>query len=134
MQKANKKSRDIKYRSEKNQGVLIVHSNNARCFSKYLEADDEIESYKVCVDWDLQALQLVQKTQIRNDYFNQQWMTDFLIKYKDGTIAVREITTYQMLEELSEIERLELSRRYWFWNGITDWKAVIIKGRASSCL
>ena len=47
MDKPGKKVRDIRYYSEKNQKIMIVHSERARAYSKYLEEREEVESYEV---------------------------------------------------------------------------------------
>ena len=52
-------------------------------------------------------------------------MTDFVIRYVDDSIGVREIVDSQNLYKLSTIERMELSRRYWKIMGITNWKIAI---------
>ncbi len=41
MDKPGKKVRDIRFFSEKNQKILIVHSEGARAYSKYLEDREE---------------------------------------------------------------------------------------------
>lgn len=64
MDRAGKKVRDISYHSGKNGGMVVVHSEAARAYSKYLE-------------------------------------------------------------ERPEVEKLELSRRYWAALGVSDWKIVI---------
>ena len=45
MDKAGKKTRDIAYHSAKNGGMVTVHSEAARAYSKYLEERSEINHH-----------------------------------------------------------------------------------------
>ena len=127
MNRAGLKTRDIKYKSNKNDRVMVVHTEDARSYAKYLEERDEIVSYDVCVPLDPGALDRVDKVDIRGDYFRQQWESDFQLIYVDGTYGIREVIKPDDMEKLSEIEKLELSRRYWKLLGITDWKVVLVR-------
>ena len=73
MDKVNKKRRDIKFFSEKNQLLKVVHTEDARCYAKYLEDREEVVGYDVCVSLDAGALDRIDKIDIRGDYFKQQW-------------------------------------------------------------
>ena len=85
MDKVNKKRREIKFFSEKNQSLEVVHTEDARCYAKYLEDREEVVSYDVCVPLDAGALERVDKVEIRTDYFRQTWESDFQLIYADGT-------------------------------------------------
>lgn len=128
MRKIGKKYRDIKFKSEKNKAVILVHSQEARSFAKYLESDPSISTYVAGKPMEFERLQMVSKVDIRGEYFQQQWESDFYILYEDGTVAVREISNRADLEKLAEVEKLELSRRYWKCCGVQDWKIVIVGG------
>ena len=106
---------------------MVVHTEDARSYAKYLEERDEIVSYDVCVPLDPGALDRVDKVDIRGDYFRQQWESDFQLIYVDGTYGIREVIKPDDMEKLAEIEKLELSRRYWKLLGITDWKVVLVR-------
>lgn len=67
----------------------------------------------------------VQKTDIRGEYFRGQWTSDFFIRFSDGTTGVRELVSASDLTQRAEVEKLELSRRYWAALGVHDWKIVI---------
>ena len=48
MDRAGKKVRDISYHSPKTGGMVVVHSEAARAYSKYLEERPEVASYEAC--------------------------------------------------------------------------------------
>ena len=126
MDKPGKKVRDIRFFSEKNQQIMIVHSEGARAYSKYLEDREEVESYEVGKHLDEGRLQMVSRVDIRGEYISQEWCSDFVIKYQDGVTGVREIIRPSDLEKRAEVEKLELSRRYWALMGVVDWKVVVL--------
>ena len=126
MDKPGKKVRDIRFFSEKNQKIQIVHSEGARAYSKYLEDREEIESYEAGKLLDEGRLQMVSRVDIRGEYSSQEWTSDFVIKYQDGITGVREIIRPSDLEKRAEVEKLELSRRYWTLMGVKDWKVVVL--------
>ena len=125
MDRAGKKVRDISYHSGKNGGMAVVHSEAARAYSKYLEERPEVASYEACKPLDATRLNSVQKTDIRGEYFQGQWASDFFIRFADGTTGVRELVSAADLTKRSEVEKLELSRRYWAARGVSDWRIVI---------
>ena len=81
MDRAGKKVRDISYHSGKNGGMAVVHSEAARAYSKYLEERPEVASYEACKPLDATRLNSVQKTDIRGEYFQGQWASDFFIRF-----------------------------------------------------
>jgi len=125
LDRAGKKVRDISYHSGKNGGMAVVHSEAARAYSKYLEERPEVASYEACKPLDATRLNSVQKTDIRGEYFQGQWASDFFIRFADGTTGVRELVSASDLTKRSEVEKLELSRRYWAALGVSDWRIVI---------
>ena len=126
MDKPGKKVRDIRFYSEKNQKIMIVHSEGARAYSKYLEDREEVESYEVGKLLDEGRVKMVSRVDIRGEYISQEWTSDFVIKYQDGITGVREIIRPSDLEKRAEVEKLELSRRYWALMGVLDWKVVVL--------
>ena len=62
---------------------------------------------------------------IRGEYFKGQWTSDFCIRFTDGTTGVRELVSASGLTRRSEVEKLELSRRYWAALRVSDWRIVI---------
>ena len=126
MDKPGKKVRDIRFFSEKNQKIMIVHSEGARAYSKYLEVREEVESYEAGKRLEEGRLLTIPRVDIRGEYRKQEWCSDFFIKYKDGITGVREIIRPSNLEKRAEVEKLELSRRYWTLMGVKDWKVVAL--------
>ena len=63
---------------------------------------------------------------IRKEYFEISWTTDFLLHYVDGSVGIREMVIKSKLSKRSEIEKLEFSRRYWSASDVLDWKIVIV--------
>ena len=60
------------------------HSEAARAYSKYLEGRQEIASYEACKPLDINRLDALQKTDIRGEYFREQWSSDFYIRHADA--------------------------------------------------
>ena len=58
--------------------------------------------------------------------FNQNWYSDFLIQYNDGSLTVRELLDKNKINYLKELRKLEFSRRYWKQQNINDWKIVLV--------
>ena len=126
MDKPGKKVRDIKFFSEKNQAVIVVHSEEARAYSKYLEDWEEVKCYEVNKRLDEGRLRSVPRVDIRADFLKQEWTTDFYLRFEDGTVGIREIVQPKALQKRAEVEKLELSRRYWTLMGVKDWKVVVL--------
>ena len=128
MDKVGKKCRDISFRSEKNQKLVCVHSREAREYARILESDNMVVSYEACQSWDRERYQFVSPLDIRKDYFDVEWATDFVIYYADGSMGIREIVTETMLAKRANIEKLEFSRRYWSGSeSVRDWKIVLME-------
>ena len=129
MDKSGRKTRDIKFYSKKNEAMVIVHSKEARAYTKYLEDMEHVSSYVAGKAIDPVRLQMISKLDIRGDYFKQNWESDFYVLFDDGTVAGRELTTAETFSKRAEIEKLELSRRYWSSVGVTDWKIIWMGGK-----
>ena len=128
MEKANSKKRDIRFYSEKNEAICIVHSDYAKKYAQLLETNEEVKHYKACVPLEKQKYEHVAKIGLRKNYFNTEWATDFLIFYVDGRFGVREIVSAnEDLSKQATLEKLEFSRRYWTQQGAFDWKILILK-------
>ena len=113
MDKSGGKRRDITFRSEKNGKVMCVHSREAREYARILESDDMVVSYEACQSLDKERYQFVSPIDIRKDYFDVEWATDFVLHFADGSIGIREVAIEAMLAKRANIEKLEFSRRYW---------------------
>ena len=126
MEKARVRKRDIYFRSEKNDKTLCVHTENARAYARLLESDTSVSSYEVGVVLNKEKYQFVSKVDIRKEYFEREWASDFVIHYADGTVGIREIVAEEMLAKKAVIEKLEFSRRYWSISNVDSWKIVLI--------
>lgn len=125
MERAGVRTRDIQFWSEKNQQMICVHSRKARDFAKWLEQQPWVSNYETCVLLQMEKLPHISPVDIRKEYLNTEWTTDFVIRTADGQIAVREFADTQDFSKKAPIEKLELSRRYWSVLDISDWKLVI---------
>ena len=121
MEKAGSRTRDITYFSPKNDRPVCVHSQAARRYADRLEQDPTITQYEANTKWDQPALLHLSHVDIRKDYFGTSWTSDFLIRYQDGSFGVREIIRKSSLANRAACERLELSRRYWAFQGCKNW-------------
>lgn len=127
MDKIGKKCRDISFRSDKNQMVVCVHSREVREYARFLEAEETVIGYEAGYVLDQERYSFVNPIDIRKDYFETEWTTDFVLHYADGSIGIREITTEASLSKRATIEKLEFSRRYWSASEAADWKIVIME-------
>lgn len=125
MEKAGIRTRDIQFYSEKNRQMVCVHSRRARDFAKRLEQQPWVSSYETCVPLMLDKFQHVNPVDIRREYLQLPWTTDFLIHTADGRSAVREFADVKDFVKKAAIEKLELSRRYWAVLDVADWKLVV---------
>ena len=128
MEKLGSKTRDIKFYSKKNQTMVMVHSKEARAYTKYLESMEQVASYVAGKALDAERLQMVPRVDIRGEYFETQWQTDFYLIFADGTVGIRELAAAGDLTKRAAVEKLELSRRYWSAAGVTNWKIVWMGG------
>ena len=126
MTKTSLKTRDFQWWSAKNGTLIRVHSQTARDYGKWLEGQPDAEAFEAQKALELERLPHVSPTGIRKLYFQTQWCSDFYIRFADGRIGVRELTASAALDKQAEVEKLELSRRYWAAMDITDWKVVLI--------
>ena len=126
MEHLGTKTRDIHFFSQKNQKMMCVHSRQARDYAKQLEEMDNVKSYETCVPLDMGRFIHVQPVDIRPDYLQKEWTTDFLLEDRDGHKSVREVVLASSLKKRAMVERLELSRRYWATMNIKDWKVVLV--------
>ena len=134
MQKAGKKCRDIKFFSRKNDGIVVVHTKESHMYAEILEERSSVYQYEAGKALDPVKMKLLNRVDIRGDYLKTSWESDFYISNSDGTISIREIAAENSLSSRAEVEKLELSRRYWTdLCGVNDWKVVIMRGGKESC-
>ena len=125
MEKAGTRTRDIQFYSEKNSQMVCVHSRQARDFARYLEDQSWVLFYETCAPLERERLRHVNPVDLRKDYLEIEWTTDFVIHQADGRIAVREIVDCRDFTKRAVVEKLELSRRYWSALEIAVWKLII---------
>lgn len=127
MQKANKKQRNILFKSDKNDTILSVCSATAKEYAKTLEIDMDVACYETNVPLDKEKYQYINPLYIRKLYFETEWTTDFVITDKNGKKRVRELVSREMLSHQSDIEKLEFSRRYWSLMNDVEWKILLLE-------
>lgn len=125
MEKLGKRTREIRFYSEKNKVMCSVHSAGAREYTKWLEERENVRGYEVNIAWDTAFLSRIDRVDIRGSYLITDWTSDFRLFFADGHIGIREMVREDKLQERAYIEKLELSRRYWKAQGIEDWKVVL---------
>ena len=126
VEKVGVKTRDIQFYSEKGGIIIKVHSKQARDYAKWLEGETWVESYEAACRWDMTRYPHIDRIGIRPAYFETEWASDFLLRYADGRVGVRELVTDGQLQKKADLEKLELSRRYWAVLDVSDWKVVVI--------
>jgi len=126
VEKVGVKTRDIQFYSEKGGVMVKVHSKPARDYAKWLEGEAWVESYEAACPWDMTRYPHIDRIGIRPAYFETEWASDFLLNYTDGRVGVRELVTAKQLQKKADLEKLELSRRYWAALDVSDWKVVVI--------
>lgn len=128
MEKVGTKGRKIKFFSRKNNCVIYVHSREQKMFAEILENDQNVKSYEAIKDLDINRYSRVNPINIRREYFEIAWSSDFVIHYQGGAIGIREIVSSKNIYKKAVIEKLELSRRYWLSLEIKDWKIIMLGG------
>lgn len=126
MEKLASKVRDIRFFSHKNGGMVTVHSVEAKRFADALEADQDIKLYQTNVtleNW----RDKISSTGVRTSYLKTDWSTDFLLVKRDDSVAIRELIAHEALEKRAEMEKLEISRRYWKVAHVDDWGMVLVQ-------
>lgn len=128
MEKSGIKCRKIKFKSRKNNKVLLVHSKEEKKYAEFLEEVENISGYNTLVDLDMTIYNNISHIGIRKEYFETAWVSDFVLIFKNGLLGIREIVAEDKLFKKATIERLELSRRYWEYNGNSNWRIVVVGG------
>lgn len=125
MKKKGLKARAIKFYSKKNEQIIVTYSNEEKEYVKRLDLDDLVRGYTTNFELDNIKVKELKDAGIRKSYFDISWMTDLKIVKHDGSIAIREFVNKEDLMKKANIEKLELSRRYWNSFQINDWKIVL---------
>lgn len=128
MHKDKVRTRDIYFFSQKSNQMMCVHSEKAREHAKRLEEDSSVESYEVNVQLSIAQYPYLSTVDIRASYFQTQWTSDFMVRYRDGRREIQEIVNVEDLKKRAVIEKLELSRRYWELMQVSKWCVVLESG------
>lgn len=123
MRKANIITREIMFVSKKDGQFKVVTNDDELAFAQKLEADDTVIRYHTSVPLENFA-QIIYLTNIRKAYREAEWLTSFVVEYADGTTAAYEIIRLYHLEKRAEVEKLEISRRYWTSVGVDKWQMI----------
>lgn len=127
MHKDKTRTRDIFFFSQKCNGTVCVHSGAARVIAQRLEEDNSVGSYETNIKLKTDQFAYISSIDIRPQYFQVQWSSDFLIRHKDGHMVVLEVVEESELSKRAVIEKLELSRRYWKMMRVAKWYVVVLK-------
>ena len=122
MRKQVQKERCTKIMLTKCKAVCCLYNKVQLAAAKMLDAEPAIFQFEcnvpiLCNDIPANDLNLPSET----------YTTDFVLHYDDGHTAVREAVFRSYLSRPSVAEKLELSRRYWQQQGISDWGIIIDK-------
>ena len=126
MEKAGKRTRDIRFYSAKNNTVVLVHTQAARDFARRLDADPHVKCYEPGCPLESGRYQHVSPVGIRKSYFETEWATDFFVTYDDDRTAAIELVRVDDLQKRATVEKLEFSRRYWEALDIGRWTVAIV--------
>lgn len=124
MKRKNANTREVSFFSEKCGEVIVTFGVAARALAERLERDPQVLKYqsKVLVHIDPSTTSTFG---IRNAYAKEDWFSDFSIETLEGEICIIEAISADDLHKKSEVEKIELSRRYWMSKGIS-WRLCII--------
>ena len=107
MHKRNFKGQCFKKKVSKCNDVARTYSELAFRYLDVLEDNDDIVSF-VC-----------------NVQITEEYMTDFVITKKDGTIIVRECIQRDKISKPMNVKLLDLSYNHWKSCGVDDWGLVV---------
>jgi len=127
MEKKKKKNRIIKFLSKKNNCMIVVHNREAKKYAKMLEDNPEVTKYESLIELDTHQYEHINSIDIRKEYFETEWLSDFLVYYENGEKEIRELIRYDALFKQATVEKLEFSHRYWSNTTVSNWKIIILK-------
>ena len=107
MQKSGVKTRDIRFFSEKNDTMICVHTPLARDYAKWLEDQPWVERYETGVLLDASQMDHVSRVDIRSNYFETVWESDFMLIHADGRKEIREIISAEQLRKRAIVTPLK---------------------------
>ena len=125
MQKRKGSAREISFFSKKCGCVISVFGSEARSLAEKLEKDDGVLKYESRVRLQINPPE-ISLIGIRSTYLKEDWVSDFFVETIEGDGLIIEAIAEAKLDKKAEIEKLELSRRYWSSKGI-KWKLYIVE-------
>ena len=123
MKRKDSTTREITFYSKKNKKTISVFGKAARALADRLECDDEVIGYISKVPMGINTSE-VPLFGIRQSYIGQLWISDFAVALAGRRTRIIEAITAKELGKRAEVEKLELSRRYWSQKGI-EWRLYI---------
>lgn len=92
-----------------------TYTDIALKYALILEEDERVESFQCNV----------LLTGLKG--FDKEYTSDFLITFKDGSMAVRECIQREHISKPKNIKLLDSSKEFWSLRGIEDWGLVVNK-------
>ena len=123
MKKKNANTREITFYSKKCERVVSVFGTAAKSLAEQFENDQKFLRYTSKIPVEINASE-IPVIGIRPSYIRVPWLSDFSVELIDGSIYIIEAISESDLCKRAEVEKLELSRRYWGAKGI-KWKMYI---------
>lgn len=127
MRNQKSKTQSVKFMSRKNGKVVTVFSEPAKRYAQKLEDDPNVKSYEVNIPLD-NWQQTISRVGLRKEYMDVEWTSDFLIIFQDDSVGIRELTPERCFVKAAEMEKLEISRRYWKAGHVANWMIVATEG------
>lgn len=124
MRKKKGSGREISFFSKKCDCTISVFGKETRALAEKLENDGGVLRYESRIPLIINPSE-ISLIGIRAIYLKEDWVSDFLIETIEGERIVIEAVSEDKLEKKSEIEKLELARRYWISKG-AKWKVYIV--------
>ena len=92
-----------------------TYSDIALRYALFLESDDSVESFKCNV----------LLTGLKG--FDKEYTSDFLITFRDGSLAVRECVQRDYISKPKNVKLLDASKEFWACRGVDNWGLVTNK-------
>lgn len=127
MRNQKAKTQSVKFMSRKNGKVITVFEESAKGYAQKLEDDPNVKSYEVNIPLD-NWQQTISRVGLRKEYIDVEWTSDFLIVFQDDGVRVRELMPERCFLKAAEMEKLEISRRYWKAGHVANWMIVVMGG------
>lgn len=124
MRKKKSMTVEITFYSGKCAKNITVLGKEARTVAKLLERDTSVLGYSTMIPFQVNQSE-ISIVGIRPSYLSENWVTDFCVECADGSKFALEVAAKESMKKRAEIEKLELSRRFWKSRGI-KWKVAVV--------